>query len=711
MINQSRLSAANNIPASRGAQDERRSTENMFSPVGGPQDGSEQASALNGLQPLNNGAAAGGGNSFSQLLELSKMDKPEVQPAKKERTDKQTVDAPKAAKEPEKKDKTETAVQRKTVKTKEKKVQPEDNELALSQLLTAQQTPAKTNGQEQQNLKPQEQQTLKPQEQQILKPQEQQSLKPIELQKMKNRSSADPLQFQNLREQMNSSESAFDMNSNLNGSAKDTKELSTLQNSNAEQSQSLTDIMKSLNSKMDTLSELPQKRRDEVLVQPKADQFADLSAKFDDVKFEFIPNTEASQAGAKVLSGMNNNDLQNNELMKRMAELEWSQNDLAIRDLLSQQAIQEQALEKMTIERLDQLAAMKNGQLDRLQMQDLQSARMLKDMMMQDAQSAAQSQWLSYRDLPADQRIMLESMNAGNAQQGFTSGSASQNQQGGSAVNGRLANPTDSSPNMILTRDAVTEVHSLPSMAQDHSGNTNGGQNSSSKSLPQNNETSAVGSAGSVRDAQSKTNGGAFDAAEKADAKARESERTREMARAAALRTQSIASELAAKGGGTAKVQIKDRQLGVVELRISMSDNNKVNVELIANNERIKNELEKQSEDLKSGLEKHKVVLEGVRFATDTKLGDSSSQNSSQSDSSRANQQQQQQQNFSSFSQNSSGSQQQNFSGGERFFEGPRLPLSGQNASPDNARKNYSGKNDSQTNVQRNANGSLKVTA
>jgi hypothetical protein len=703
MINQSRLSAANNIPASRSAQDERRSSENMFSPVGGPQDGSEQTSALNGLQPLNNGAAAGGGNSFSQLLELSKMDKPEVQPTKKERTDKQTVNEPKAEKETEKKDKTETAVQRKTVKTKEKKVQSEDTELALTQLLTAQQTPAKANGQEQQN--------LKPQEQQVLKPQEQQSLKPIEQQKMKNRSSADPLQFQDLRDQVNSSESAFNLNSNLNGKDTDTKELGALQNSKPDQSQSLTDIMKALNSKMDTLSALPQKGKDEVFVQPKSDQFADLSAKFDDVKFEFTPNTEASQAGAKVLSGMNTNDLQNTELMKRMAELEWSQNDLAIRDILSQQAIQEQALEKMTVDRLDQLAALKNGQLDRLQMQDLQSARMFKEMMLQDAQAAAQSQWLSYRDLPADQRIMLESMNAGNAQQGFASGSASQNQQGGSAVNGRLANPTDSSPNMILTRDAVTEVHSLPSMAQDHSGNTNGGQNSSSRSLPQNNETSAVGSAGSVRDAQSKTNGGAFDVAEKADAKARESERTREMARAAALRTQSIASELAAKGGGTAKVQIKDRQLGVVELRISMSDNNKVNVELIANNERIKNELEKQSEDLKSGLEKHKVVLEGVRFATDTKLGDSSSQNSSQSDSSRANQQQQQQQNFSSFSQNSSGSQQQNFSGGERFFEGPRLPLSGQNASPDNARKNYSGKNDAQTNVQRNANGSLKVTA
>jgi hypothetical protein len=184
------------------------------------------------------------------------------------------------------------------------------------------------------------------------------------------------------------------------------------------------------------------------------------------------------------------------------------------------------------------------------------------------------------------------------------------------------------------------------------------------------------------------------------------------MARSAALRAQSIASELAVKGGGMAKVQIKDSQLGVVELRINMTDNNRVSVELIANSDRIKNELEKQSEELKAGLEKQKVVLDGVHFATDTRLGDSSSQNSSQSDNSRNNQQQQQQQqNFSSFSQGQGGFQQQNSSGGERFFDAPSAPLNNPAPVTGNVRKNYSGKNDSQTNVQRAANGSLKVSA
>ncbi|NBW82458.1 hypothetical protein EBR21_11955, partial [bacterium] len=126
---------------------------------------------------------------------------------------------------------------------------------------------------------------------------------------------------------------------------------------------------------------------------------------------------------------------------------------------------------------------------------------------------------------------------------------------------------------------------------------------------------------------------------------------------------------------------------------------------------RIKQELEKHSDELKSGLEKHKVVLEGVRFATDTKLGDTGFQNSTQSDNSRNNQQQQQQQNFSSFSQGNQSSQQQNFGGGERFFESPTTPVPNNTASAGGVRKNYSGKNDTQTNVQRAANGSLKVTA
>ena len=696
MINQSRLSSMNSVASSRNAQDERRNSDNMFSPLGSAQDGGTQAAALNGTQPLNNGSAIAGGNSFSQLLELSKREKPEVQPVKKERSEKQSAAEPKAAKEPEKKEKSDTGVQRKSTKTKEKKTGVEENEQALSQLLTAQQNPSKVNVVDNQNTKF------------------------VDIQNPKAQQTTEPVKTLNLREQLNPADAALSKQFNLNQTNKPVTPVDELQNQKSEGPQSLTDIMKALNGKLDSLSNLQDKSKSavqetvsrDVGMKNNTDLLADVASKFDDVRFEFNPNTENTQATAKVLSGLTAKDQQNGDLMKRMAELEWSQNDLAIRDLISQQSLQEQALERLTLDRLDQLAHLKNGQLDKLQMQDLQSARTLREMMLQDAQASAQPQWLSYRDLSPDQLAMMESMTAGSPMQGGSAQSTSQNNQTGPQISARLANPTESSANVNLTRDAVTGIQSLPSLAQDQSGSASGKQNSSAQSSPQGNDSSALGGVGSVRDAQSKSKASAFDVEEKADAKTRETERHREMARAAALRAQSIASELSAKGGGTAKVQIKDSQLGVIELRINMSDNNKVNVELIANNERIKNELEKQSEELKSGLEKHKVVLEGVRFATDTKLGDNSSQNSSQNDNSRANQQQQQQQqNFSSFSQNGGNNSQQSFGGGERFFEGPRTPLAGQSGTTDSARKNYSGKNDAQTNVQRNANGSLKVTA
>jgi hypothetical protein len=690
MINQSRLSSINSIPASRGAQDERKHTDNMFSPLGSGQDVASEASALAGGIPINNGAALAGANSFSQLLELSKIEKPEVQPVKRERAEKQTVEEPKAAKDPEKKEKTDNGIQRTTRKTKEKKSDTADSEQVLSQLLTAQQTVSKVNPSD--NPKQKVEQTP-------------------DTAKVQTQPSLNKLTDAVIRQTV-ADESVTPAVKELTAGV--------TQKQKSEGPQSLNDVMKALGDKLGHLSEMKEKGnvtevvenvQPEIRLNTKGDQFKDIASKFDDVKFEFTPNTESSQPSAQRLSGLTPKDAQISETMKKIPELDLSHNDLAIRDLLSQQALQEQALEKLTLDRLDQLSNLKNSQLDRLQMQDLQSAKTLKDMMLRDAQAASQPQWLSFRDLSPDQQAMLDAMSSGYQPLNGNPNNASQSNQTGPQISSRLANPTDSSGQMNLTRDAVTGIQSLPSMAQEQFGGTNSRQNSSAQSSPQGNDSTAIGTVGAARDAQNKVKGGNIEIDGKEDPKTRESERSREIARAAALRTQSIASELAAKGGGTAKVQIKDSQLGVVELRINMSDNNKVNVELIANNERIKNELEKQSEELKNGLEKHKVVLEGVSFATDTKLGDTSSQNSSQSDNSRANQQQQQQQNFSSFSQNGGNAQQQSFGGGERFFEGPRTPLTGQTGTSESARKNYSGKNDAQTNVQRNANGSLKVTA
>ena len=284
---------------------------------------------------------------------------------------------------------------------------------------------------------------------------------------------------------------------------------------------------------------------------------------------------------------------------------------------------------------------------------------------------------------------------------------------GGTSIATRLAgNENNSLTAKSLTQDAVGNLQSLGGMNPDSKqGNSAGGNNFSSAGHSNRGETPALPGVTNNRTESKKTDSTSDAVAEKSDARARESERTREMARSASLRAQSIASELAAKGGGTAKVQIKDSQLGVVELRINMSDNNRLNVELVANSERIKQELEKQSEDLKSGLEKHKVVLEGVKFATDTKLGDSGFQNSQQNDNRNQQQQQQQpQQGFNSFSQNNSSGGQQGF-GQDRFFEAPNIPLNTQAAVGGSVRKNYTGKNDAQTNVQRTANGSLKVIA
>jgi hypothetical protein len=151
--------------------------------------------------------------------------------------------------------------------------------------------------------------------------------------------------------------------------------------------------------------------------------------------------------------------------------------------------------------------------------------------------------------------------------------------------------------------------------------------------------------------------------------------------------------------------------LGVVELRINMSDNNRMNVQLVANSDRIKQELEKHADALKDGLEKHKLIVEGVNFATDMKLGESSFQSNTQNEN--QNQQQPQSQNqqaFGSFQQNNSGQGQGRFEQ-ERPFEPQQMAGLTNNTPQKQNRKNYASTNDAQTNIQRSANGSLKVTA
>lgn len=681
MINSSRLSTLNSVPSTRAGQDELKSSDNMFSALGSGQELTGQDTILAGNLPMSNGVALAGANSFSQLLELSKVDKPEVQTVKNERSDKQSNDDGKLASDSQKKTKSENGP-KKSAKTKDKQSDSQgDNEQALSQLLTAQQ---------------------------IGTAQQMGTTQKMETSQQTGTPKANLLA--NAQAKVQTAVAEKIQNPLLNSQTQ-TQLTDQQVNQLGDGPKSLGEVMKTLDDKLGRLSAMQDNGHLENKQVSRPDQLGEIASKFDDVKFEFDLNPEAKVGATKVMSGADGKNLQNQELMKRMAEMEWAQNDMAIRDLLTQQTLQERALEQLTLDRVEQFSQLKGAQIDKLQMQDLQSAAALKQMQLREIQATAQPQWLSYRDLSPEQQSMLDAMSSSQIAQNANQGSSNLAGTNSGQVSARLANPADTGSNLVMTRDAIAGLNSMPSMGSDQFSNTQNQQNPQGNSSGQGADSAAMTGVGAARGEQNKAKGLGLETDEKNDAQAKQAERSREMARAAALRTQSIAAELAAKGGGTAKVQIKDSQLGVVELRINMTDNNKVNVELIANSERIKNELEKQSEELKAGLEKHKVTLEGVSFATDAKLGDTGFQNSSQNENSRANQQQQQQQNFSSFSQNNGNSSQQNFGGGERFFNGQQIPATVPASNSGNARKNYSGKNDTQTNVQRNANGSLKVIA
>ncbi|MBM3382355.1 MAG: hypothetical protein FJY29_07930 [Betaproteobacteria bacterium] len=661
MINSSRLTQATNLNSTRPSQDEAKGVERGFGKM------DEELAPADGL--LAGGmfapnAALGKTSPFNELLQLSKLDpkkdvvanKPE-QKASADNKDNKRNDTS------ERKSKTEGSSSKKTAKESKAKSsqgqkQNNDEQLALAQLLTPQQIGA-----------------------------------------------LDPLK--------NKTQVALNGNEKLNTTK--LQQVSTIQND----PKNLQDVMQNLDQKIENISQLNSNLQTQSSSKPK-DELMELASKFDDVKFEFNPNATQSGQLNKAGNGQMLQEMQNKEMLQKLAEQEWAQNDLALRDLVSQHAVQEAAMEQISLDRLDSMSRLKESQLDRLQMQSLENAAFEKQPQLQEINSAKQPQWQSYKEFSPDELAMLDALAGAKPETGAALGARSDSTGVSSAISSRLMGGESSAPvGKAITQDAVTNLQSLAGLASGSSqGNSSGNSSSNNSSMSGNTsrgETTAVGGVSGQKADATKGSDLLNAAEEKKEARTRESERTREMARAASLRAQSIAAELAVKGGGTAVVQIKDSQLGVVELRINMSDDNRLKVELVANSERIKQELEKQSEELKTGLEKHKLVLEGVSFATDAKLGESGFQNSSQSDSRNQQSQQQQQQHqpqqgFNSFSQNQSSAGQQGF-GQERFFQSPNMPLN--NAAPVSgaAKKNYTGKNDSQTNIQRNANGSLKVTA
>ena len=665
MINQSRLSQQTSLTNSRLAQDESKSLERSL----GKLDNSELPSdgLLSGGILGNNTPALGGTNSFNALLQMSQLDpKKEVVAAKTDNKNQGDQKSDKKAETSERKTKSEVSGSKKTASKEVKSKNERGEKDAL-----------------------QEQQTLV----QLLAPQQAQNLvaeKPH-------------------LEQVNKQPTKI-LDALKGQSAEQVNQVQQL-----EQPKNIIDVMKNLDQKIENLSQISNALQEKGPVS-KTDELTELASKFDDVKFDFTQGQDQTGQQNALANSQLARELQTKEMMQKLAEQEWAQNDLTLRDLVSQQALQEASMEQIGLDRLEAMSRLKDVQIDKLQLQSLQNAAADKQLQLQDIQANKQPQWQSFRDLSPDQLAMVDAL-SGMKSDSSTSLTGKGNAiAGGTSIATRLAGNENNSLNAkSLTQDAVGNLQSLGGMNPDSKqGNSAGGNNFSSAGHSNRGETPALPGVTNNRTESKKTDSTSDAVAEKSDARARESERTREMARSASLRAQSIASELAAKGGGTAKVQIKDSQLGVVELRINMSDNNRLNVELVANSERIKQELEKQSEDLKSGLEKHKVVLEGVKFATDTKLGDAGFQNSQQNDNRNQQQQQQQQQQpqqgFNSFSQNNSSGGQQGF-GQDRFFEAPNIPLNTQAAVGGSVRKNYTGKNDAQTNVQRTANGSLKVIA
>ena len=193
----------------------------------------------------------------------------------------------------------------------------------------------------------------------------------------------------------------------------------------------------------------------------------------------------------------------------------------------------------------------------------------------------------------------------------------------------------------------------------------------------------------------------------------------RAISQAAVTRAQDLTAELQAKGGGTAKVQIRDGKLGVIDLKINMGIENKVYIEISSNNEKIKAELEKGLDELKRSLDKQNLTLADFKLVSSANSASSDFQ-SSQDNSNNSNrgqennqpqQQQQQQNNFFGSSTNSGSSGNSNFGQNGWQDSGTRFENPAQYSRQKGTEASSSAASDRHKNVQRGANGSLKVFA
>ena len=191
------------------------------------------------------------------------------------------------------------------------------------------------------------------------------------------------------------------------------------------------------------------------------------------------------------------------------------------------------------------------------------------------------------------------------------------------------------------------------------------------------------------------------------------------MISAATRRAVDLSSQLQARGGGSAKIQIQDEKLGNIELNIHMKKDNTVTMEIKASDKDLKNILEKNSDTLKKSLDTQNISLTDFKVSTVEK----SNQSSMNFASGQGFSQQQSQHNGQNSNLNSQDVSQQslnqgflsnNFTNGNnQFFKNPDGDFSfNKYPNQDYVNKNISFKNmekSSITNIQRGANGSIKV--
>lgn len=107
----------------------------------------------------------------------------------------------------------------------------------------------------------------------------------------------------------------------------------------------------------------------------------------------------------------------------------------------------------------------------------------------------------------------------------------------------------------------------------------------------------------------------------------------RNISKAALSRIEDRALELQARGGGLAKVQIRDSKLGEVELRINMNGQGRIQVEMTAADAEVRKELEKGIDELRANLERNNLSVSDVKVVAEAQKTSSESNNSEQKNS------------------------------------------------------------------------------